>query len=319
MSEPKKILVTGATGFVGRHVVRELVTRGHSVRALVHTPERASVLPAAAEMVEGDVLNSNTLAAAFEGVQAVVHLVAVVRERAGRSFQDVNYGGTANVLQAAEAAGVGRIVHASAMGAGSDPAVRYLYSRWMAEEELGRSELAHTILRFSVAFGPGDEFFNVLAALVKVFPLVPVPGDGSPVFQPIHVQDVARCLALSVEDAGNESKTLDVAGTERFTYDELLNTIASVVGAKIAKVHLPLALVRPAAAVLETLSPRPPVTREQLKMLGIDSVAPPDAVRREFGFEPMLLKENLGFLADLGLLDALRISLGFMPSRVRAH
>ena len=114
------------------------------------------------EVVQADVLDAESLARACEGVDAVVHMVAVVRETGGLTFHRVNYEGTVNLLRAAEGAGVQRFVHASTIGASSDPAVPYLYSRWMAEQEIERSPLAGTVLRFSVGFGEGDEFFNVL-------------------------------------------------------------------------------------------------------------------------------------------------------------
>ena len=94
---------------------------------------------------------------------------------------------------------MGRIVLASTIGASSDPTIPYLYSRWMAEEEAARSPVPHTILRFSIAFGKGDEFLNRIAALVKASPLVPVAGDGAARFQPIAVEDVARCLTTALE------------------------------------------------------------------------------------------------------------------------
>ena len=131
------------------------------------------------EVVQADVLDADSLRRGCEDMEAVVHMVAVVRETGGMTFQQVNYGGSVSLLRAAEAAGVRRFVHASTIGASSDPAVPYLYSRWMAEQEIERSPMASTVLRFSVGFGEGDEFFNVLAALVKASPVVPIAGDGS--------------------------------------------------------------------------------------------------------------------------------------------
>ena len=151
------------------------------------------------ELAQADVLDPESLQRACEGVDALVHMVAVVRETGGLTFQQVNYDGTVSLLRAAEAAGVSRFVHASTIGASSDPAVPYLYSRWMAEQEVERSPISSTVLRFSVGFGEGDEFFNVLAALVKASPVVPIAGDGTARFQPIAADDAARCLAAAVD------------------------------------------------------------------------------------------------------------------------
>jgi NADH dehydrogenase len=137
------ILVTGATGFVGRRVVRALASGGHAVRALVHTESSARVLPARdVELARGDVLDPQSLRRACEGVDSIIHLVAIVREVGSRTFRRVNHEGTRDLLEAATAAGVTRFIHASTLGAGSDPAIPYLYSRWMAEQEVARSPLA---------------------------------------------------------------------------------------------------------------------------------------------------------------------------------
>ena len=244
------ILVTGATGFVGRRVVERLIAGGQTVRALMRDEARASVLPSGVEVATGDVFDINSLNRAVAGVDGVVHLAAVIREIGSMTFQRVNYEGTKNVLEAAKAAGVQRIVYASTVGATSDPAVPYLYSRWMAEEEIARSGLAHTIIRFSVGFGEGDEFFNQLAALVKLFPLVPVVGDGKAIFQPIAVEDVARCMIESLERDDLVGKTIDIGGPQTLTYDEMMDLIAETLEVKIAKAHVPVAFMTPAATIL---------------------------------------------------------------------
>ena len=199
----------------------------------------------------------------------------------GLTFHRVNYDGTVNLLRAAEAAGARRFVHASTIGASSDPAVPYLYSRWMAEQEIERSPLDHTILRFSVGFGEGDEFFNVLAALVKASPVVPIAGDGTARFQPIAADDAARCLAASVDDDGTAGQVLELGGPKHHTYDEMIDIIAETVGVRTAKVHIPLDVFGPVVSVMEALMPRPPVTSEQLKMLGIDNTTATRLCRRE--------------------------------------
>ena len=314
------ILVTGSTGFVGRRVVEALTSRRHSVRALVHTRSRVSVLASdCVQVVEGDVLDAETLAGVCEGVEAVIHLVAIVRESRDQTFQRVNYEGTQNLLDAASSAGVKRIVHASTIGATSDPAVPYLYSRWMAEQETIRSPVPYTILRFSVGFGEGDEFFNVMAAQVKLSPLVPVAGDGSASFQPIAVEDVAACLVAASETDDTVGKTIEVGGPEQFTYDEILDLVAETLDAKILKVHIPIGLIKPAAAIMEALVPRPPVTRELLKMLQIDNTAETGSVEKAFGFTPRPMVGNLGYITRIGLGDALRMNLGFMPAHIRDH
>jgi uncharacterized protein YbjT (DUF2867 family) len=314
------ILVTGPTGFVGRRVVEALTSGGHPVRALVHTPSHASVLsPFDAEIVEGDILDPQSLARACEGVEAVIHLVAVVRERGSLTFGRVNYDGTRNLLEAVASANVRRIIYVSVIGAGPDPAVPYLHSRWMAEQEVERSPVPHTIVRFSVGFGEGDEFFNVLAAQVKLSPLVPVAGDGKTRFQPIAVEDVARCLVGAYEKEDTAGRTIEAGGPAYLTYDDILDLIAETLGAKIVKVHVPVSLMKPAVTVMEAVTPRPPVTRQQLKMLNLDSTTELDSVQKAFGFSPRPVSGNIGYVSGIGLRDAFSMNLGFMPARIRDH
>ncbi|MBM3933028.1 MAG: complex I NDUFA9 subunit family protein [SAR202 cluster bacterium] len=314
------ILVTGPTGFVGRRVVGQLHALGIPTRALVRSTSRTAALPREGiELAQGDVLDAESLAKACVGADAVIHLAAVIRQKGKLSFQSVNYGGARNLLAAAKAAGVKRFIYASTIGATSDASIPYLYSRWMAEQEIARSGVPYTIVRFSVGFGEGDEFFNVLAALVKLMPVVPIVGDGQSKFQPIAVDDAARCLVEAYRQEGHEGKTYDIGGPERYTYAELVDVIARTLGAKYAKVRVPVAAMKPAAAVMEALTPSPPVTPEQLKMLHLDSIAEPDSVQKAFGFTPRPIQGNIDYLRKIGIIDALSINLGFMPAHIRDH
>lgn len=314
------ILVTGATGFVGRRVVAALAAEGRSVRALVHSASHAHALPDyQGDTVEGDVLSPATLEMACDGVDAVIHLAAVIRERRAASYQQINNQGTQNILAAAEAAGVRKFVHASTVGATSDPDVPYLYSRWMAEQEVERSVIPHTIVRFSVGFGEGDEFFNTIAALVKVAPIVPVAGDGKALFQPIAVEDAAKCLVATLDTEALAGQTIEAGGPVLLTYDEIVDLIAETLGAKIKKLHAPMSVMTAVAVLLETITPRPPVTHGQLKMLRGNSTTDLASVETHFGFAPRSPRDNIDYVKRIGLMDAIKVSLGFMPRNVRDH
>ena len=314
-----KVLVTGATGFIGRRVVGQLISAGHAVRTLVRAPQRTTVLPAEAETVQGDVLDPGSLGPACKDVDAVVHLVASIRETGRLTFQRVNYEGTRNVLEAAEAAGLGQLVYASTIGATSDAGLPYLSSRWMSEQEVERSPVPSVVLRFSAGFGEGDELFNVLAAQVRLSPIVPIAGDGKARFQPIHAGDAARCLAEACKREDLAGQVIELGGPEYYSYDEMIDLIAETLGAKVAKVHLPPAAVSMAATVMETFMPRPTVTREQLKMLRLDNTTALDSVESVFGFAPRPLRGNIDYLRNVRFRDALKINLGLMPTRIRDH
>lgn len=331
-----KVLVTGATGFVGRRVASRLVKAGLEVRAMVRDPARVEMLPKEhVEVVRGDLNDAESLHSACDGVEAVVHLAAIIREsiagtkpkrgavvRKGGpriTFENVNVEGCRKLVQAAKQMKVEKIVYASTIGAANDPNLRYMQSRWLAEKVIVDSRIPYSILRFSVAFGEGDEFVNPLAAMVKIMPIVPVPGDGKALFQPIAVEDVARCLATTVSTNVGLGMTYDLGGPEALTYDEILKLTVEAVGSKTVLLHVPLIFMRPIVGIMERMMSRPPATTEQLKMLDFDNVGDLDAVKSVFGFQPKTLRGNLGYVNKIGLRDGIRIILGEMPAHVRDH
>lgn len=316
------ILITGASGFVGRHVVAALAAAGRpAIRCLVH---RASQLRPMGqfpvELAQGNVRDPASLSDALRGVETVVHLVAVIRER-GRNttFEWVNLQGTRSVIQAARAAGVQHLVHISTVGVREDPRLRYLHSRWMAEQEVLASGLPSTILRFSVGYGPGDEFVNTLAGLVKALPIIPVAGNGRNRFQPIAVEEVARCIAMVVQDPKYRHQIIEIGGPEHLTYNQILDVIAETYGVRRLKLHIPLPLMRLLVVAMELALPRPPVTLEQLKLLPFDNITALDSVERVFGFRPRPMKGNIEYIKQISRRDAVKIALGFIPRRIRDH
>jgi NADH dehydrogenase len=246
--------------------------------------------------------------------------VAIIRElRGGITFRNVNHLGTAKVAQAAKSAGVRHLVLMSALGARAEERYRYAHTKWLGEQEVMRSGVPYTILRPSILFGEGDEFFNTLAAVVKLFPVLPVAGSGESRFQPVAVEDVARCVALVVCNQQYYGRILEFGGPRQYTYDQLMDLVTRVLGVRRLRVHVPLPAMRLIAGLMEAALPRPPVTREQLKYLELDNVAQVDSVERHFGFAPRSLEQGLGYLRDLRWRDALAINAGFMPRRVRDH
>jgi uncharacterized protein YbjT (DUF2867 family) len=324
------ILVTGATGFVGRQVVASLKEAGLGpIRCLTRRLIPAqSVLGAGVEIYEGDVTDPQAVQRAMDGVQRVIHLVAVIREKSpDQTFINVNYLGTRNVADAARISGVSYLVHVSANGAQRAPRYRYAFSKWLGEQEILRSGIPCTILRPSILFGPGDEFFNILAAVVRLFPLVPVAGHGDNRFQPIAVTDVARCVVscLQTNDLGHpldlkfQGRIIPIGGLERFSYNQLLDIIADTIGVRRRKGHVPVPLMRWMSRIMGFVLPRPPMTSEQLSYMGVDNIAALDSVEQEFDFTPVLLRERLDYVRDISTKDAVRIGLGRMPLTVRDH
>ena len=309
------VLVTGATGFLGRKVVSELVGHHHQVRCLVHSPGRERLLDQwGVEAHYGNISDTESIAQAMYDVQSVVHLVGIIRPRRGATFDRVHRQGTANVVEAAKTSGAREVIYVSALGATANPAYPYLHSKRQAELRVTGSGLDYTVLRPSVIFGPGDEFTNALAGLVRLGPVVPVIGSGKNRMQPVAVEDVAQCVAASVGNSLVKGKVLDVGGPDRLNYNELLDEVALAMGKTIRRVHVPTPLAWPAVALMQGLVPRPPVTTGQLRMLGIRSVAEGQDIEESFGFTPKPLRGNIDYVNDVGYGDAFRMTLGLgMP------
>ena len=314
------VLVTGATGFIGRRVVSALLAQGNDVRCLVHTPGAEAVLPTdKVEVHYGSVTDPPALSAAFYDVDAVVHLVAIIREKGGTTFDRINIQGVENVVQAASTSGVKRIVHVSAIGAQDNPQLSYLHSKWQGEQAVIQSEIPYAILRPSLMFGEGDEFINALAGLVKALPVVPIAGSGKNEFQPIAVDDAARCVAAAVERDDVVNRTIEIGGPERLTYNQIVDIIAETLAVRRPKVHVSLSLMRPMVRLMQVLLPRPPVTLHQLAMLPVPNYSEIGTVETVFGFKPKPLDGNIDFVNKVGFRDGLRIVLGFMPHHIRDH
>lgn len=305
------VLVTGSTGFVGKHTVKALLASGKKVKCLVRRTSPLEQLSGLdVEMSYGDINDIASLSAALMGVDTVVHLVAVIREKGGVTFERINYLGTKNVVAAAKKAGVKRIVHMSALGVKQEKRYPYHYTKWLGEQEVIESGIPYTILRSSLIFGAGDEFFSTLAAVMKVLPFAPVVGGGTTVFQPIWVEDVARCIALSVDSPSKIGRMIEIGGPEHITYEGMVDILRKVLSARRIKLHLPLSLMRPVVRLMELTLPYPPVTTVELTMLPMENATALDAVEAAFGFRPKPLEEVLGYVKTMTYGEALRITLG---------
>ena len=313
------VLVTGATGFLGRRVVPALRERHHQVRCLVHTPGRERVFPPRTVDIQyGNVLNPDALAAAFNGVDAVVHLVGTIRRRSRNTYDQVNRQGVANVVAAAKEARVKHLVFVSVIGATSNRSYPYLYSKWQGEQEVANSGLSYTIIQSSIMFGAGDEFLNTIAAMIKTLPVVPVVGSGRNRLQPIAAEDVARCIATAVDREELRGKTIELGGPQQLSYNDILAIVARTIGKRRFSLHLPVWLVFIITWVMQEL-PRPPVTLDQLQLIPIRSVAERDFVEDNFGFTPKPVEGNIDYVRMLTIRDAMSILSGTMPSRIRDH
>ncbi len=260
-----KALVTGATGFVGRHVVAALRADGTEVRALVRSGSAGTLDGLECELVRGDVTDPASVAAAAVGSDVVVHLVAIIAGRPA-DFDRVMVQGTRNVIDAARASGTGRIVYMSALGTGPETkdTVPYYKAKWACEQAVQASGLSHAVLRPSFVFGADGGALPRFVRIARLAPVTPVIGSGTQRLQPIWVDDLARAVTVAVR--GETDLLAELGGPDVVDWNELWRAIKDALGTRRPALHIPAALVAPAALVLERL-PHPPVTRDQLTML----------------------------------------------------
>ncbi len=274
-----KILVTGATGFVGPSVVRRLVDDGHTVRVLEHTAGSSAALPSQ-EAVQGSMTDAASLRAAAAGQDAVVHLVAIITGKP-EEFRSVMEHGTRDLLEASREAGVRRFVLMSALGTTEDTKdlVPYYAAKWQMEQDAKASGLEHVIFRPSFIFGAEGGALGQFKKIAKLAPVTPIVGPGTQRIQPIWVEDVAAYFAAGIEKPAAANRTFELGGPDTVTWNEFWSRLKQAQGSRRPSIHLPFGLMRAQAAVLEKL-PNPPVTRDQLKMLaaGDNVVSNSDAV-----------------------------------------
>ncbi len=270
------VTVFGASGFVGRYVVRELARSGARVRAAVRLPERANFLKPMGDVgqitpVAANIRDDASVAAAVDGADTVINLVGVLFSGGKQSFNAVHVDGARRVAAAAKAAGAERLVHMSAIGA--DPASDSLYAASKGAGEALVREIFPTaaIVRPSLVFGPEDDFFNRFAVMARLAPALPLIGGGKTRFQPVYVGDVADAFAALAAGKGAPGSTYEFGGPRVYTFRRLMEMILAEIGRKRLLVPVPFPVAMAQAAVTE-LAPLPILTRDQVRLLRHDNV-----------------------------------------------
>ncbi len=292
------ILITGATGFVGRSLLSELLKGGTKVRALVRNPSPSSrvekLTKVGIELAEGDVTDAASILSAIDSkIDTVIHMVGILAPTRGASFKTVHTEGTRNVLDACKERGVNRYLHVSALGTRAGAKSEYHKTKWAAEELVRSSGLDYTIFRPSVIFGEEDKFTNMFARVMRLSPVIMVPGNGRNLMQPIFVEDLVRFMAESLKLPRTVGKVYEVAGQDKLSFDKIIDEIAAALGKKVMKIHVPMELMRPAAGLAEMILPVPPITRDQLLMVAEDNVTEERVLKEVAGIEPTAFSEGI--------------------------
>lgn len=291
-----KVFLTGATGFVGHEVLKQLIDDGLSVRCLVRRGSESKLqnLPGV-EVHSGDATDSKSLLGGLSGCHALINLIGIIREFPGRgiTFQKMHTESTANLVAAAQDQGIKRYLQMSSNGTRPNAVTPYHQTKWQAEEIVRNSNLDWTIFRPSLIYGPNDQFVNMLVGLMRKLPVMPVMGNGQYKIQPVRVEDVACSYVRALSRDDSIGQIFHCGGPQPLSYNRVLDLIGKTLGKKtVRKVHQPLLLMRPVISLMEGFSFFP-ITKGQLQMLLEENCCDPNPWERFFEIEQLSFEEGI--------------------------
>jgi uncharacterized protein YbjT (DUF2867 family) len=288
------IFIAGGSGFVGGHLVDYLIRKGYPVRCLARSEKaRLSLSARGAEVVTGDISDPGTLAGILNQDDFVVHLVGIIGETGRATFEAVHVKGTANLVAEAKRAGVRHFFYQSALGADRTSWSEYLRTKGEAEEIVRKSGMDYTIFRPSLIIGPWDGFTKKLMDMIKLSPVLPLPGEGKSKFQPVYIKDWLVCIEKVIANPGSYISAYEIGGPEHLSYRQILEKLSESMGYNKPVFTIPMGLMRLGASVLGKVLSSPPVTSDQLKLLEADNVCDPKSIEKNFGFVPVKYEEAL--------------------------
>jgi uncharacterized protein YbjT (DUF2867 family) len=291
----RRVTVLGASGFVGRYVVKRLAAQGALVCAVCRHASDAGFLKPMGDVgqiapIDADLRDDQALAAVIAGADAVVNAVGILYERGAQSFDALHHLLPRRIAVEARAAEVKHLVHLSAIGADPQSPAAYARSKAAGEAALRREFPAAVVLRPSIVFGPEDSFFNRFAAIARIAPALPLIGGGNTRFQPVYVGDVADAIVAALTRPDAPGRVYELGGPEVLSFRELMQLLLREVRRKRLLVPIPFGLAMVKAAFLEWL-PVPPLTRDQVRLLRRDNVASPGMPGlAELGITPTALE-----------------------------
>jgi uncharacterized protein YbjT (DUF2867 family) len=289
------VTVFGASGFIGRQVVRRFAAQGWVVRAAMRDPIAGEVLkpmgdPGQIILMRADITQADVVRAAVTGADVVINLVGILLEKGRATFDAIHHQGAANVAQAARDAGVGALVHMSALGADKASDSAYARSKAQGEEAVLAAFPTAAIVRPSVVFGPDDDFFNRFGRLARILPVLPVFtndgfkaicsedgcrvdwfGSGGPTLQPVYVGDVAEAILRAATTPSLFGQIFELGGPRRYSLKDIMDLVMAQTKRQRLLIPLPFCAARFQAALFSLL-PNPPITADQVKLLQVDNV-----------------------------------------------
>jgi NADH dehydrogenase len=290
------LLLTGATGLVGRALLPRLTAAGEPVRCLVRDPRRLGSERVRVQIALGDLADPPSFRNAMRGVRTVVHLAASIRDQPAGSIEELNGIATWRMVQAAERAGVEHFLFASALSATSHDRTRFLRAKALAERAVLGSDVRHTILAPSIVYAPGDMLMTLLERMAMLLPVMPVSGRGQALYQPIWAEDVADCIVAALELPADGGRRYELAGPQTLSHQQIVELMLRAAGRPRRTVNVPIPIVSRALRVVEVLmKSRAPATWDEVELLEVSMTASAGTADAEaLGVTPRAMGAVLG-------------------------
>jgi uncharacterized protein YbjT (DUF2867 family) len=298
------VTVFGGTGFLGRRIVRHLREHELSVRIASRHPDRSRQLFGSddphLQSVETDIHDRQAVVEALAGSCGVVNAVSLYVEHGGQTFHSVHVEAAQRLAAEAQRAGVERLVHLSGIGADRASPSLYIRKRGECESAVRAAFADALIVRPAVMFGPDDAFLTTVLALLRRLPIYPMFGRGRTRLQPADVEDVAEAIARGLLRTDMRAVTLECGGPRVYWYEQLLRVVAHEAGITPILMPFPFAGWHALTWIAEML-PNPPLTRNQVELMQIDTVASPDMPGfGELGISPRSVEDTLRQMLRIG-------------------
>jgi len=277
------VVLTGATGFTGSHLLAQLLARGIRPRCLVRpTSDTRDLRTAGVEIIEGDLGDEASLARAFDGADVLLNTASI------------GFGHGPGIVAAAERAGISRAVFISTTAIFTTLNAKTKSVRMAAEETIRTSGLRWTIVRPTMIYGTArDRNMARLVRYLSRWPVMPVGGRGEHLLQPVHVDDVARAVLLALDHDAAIGRAYNIAGKSPLTFNAVVDVVAAQLGRRVWKLHLPVAPVAGVLALAERAGLRLPVKSEQIRRLNEDKAFDYSEAARDLGFAPIAFEEGI--------------------------